>query len=353
MQSYNFDFSKKIFYQPEKIVRFKEGKRPFPHTLELDLTNRCNHRCVFCNFKTHLKKSRAVLESNLITKRMAEAYDLGTRGICITGGGEPTLHREFVPLIQRFRAIGFDLGLITNGSLMAGKEPYLIENLQWIRISMGGGDRQSYRAAEGVDHFEKLIQNIYALSERKRFAHSRLNIGIRILVTQANLESLGNIAAILRDGAINYLQLAPDQFSEPAKARFWHSQKTRAVFAEVEKILEPAGVKLLRSGFSITPQNLDFPRMCYAHFFHIAITAEGDLMFCKNARGNMRKGDEFVFGNIHANSLQEIWNGSRVKEMEARIRPNNCGYFCKNFALNAALEETLFPDEDMSPNFVS
>ena len=45
MKLYNFDFSKKIFFHPEKIVEYKEGKRPFPTSLEIDLTNICNNHC--------------------------------------------------------------------------------------------------------------------------------------------------------------------------------------------------------------------------------------------------------------------------------------------------------------------
>lgn len=48
MKLENFDFSKKIFYHPEKILDYKNGKRPFPVTVEIDLTNNCNHKCSFC-----------------------------------------------------------------------------------------------------------------------------------------------------------------------------------------------------------------------------------------------------------------------------------------------------------------
>ena len=352
MKAHNFDFSRKIFFHPEKIVEFKEGKRPFPITMEVDFTNICNHRCSFCNFGEHLKKDHSSLNSELIIERLAEAYKLGTKGICITGGGEPSLHKHFSKMVQKMKQIGFDIGLITNGSMLEGKEGDIIENLQWIRVSMGSGDPGSYKLIEGVDHFDKVINNINTLSKLKNDRKSDFNIGIRIRVTKDNLASLINIANIINKLNIDYLQLAPDQFTEKEDC-FWIVKNTRKVFGEVEVILNKSNIMLLKSGFDVAPKRIDYPRTCYTHFFHTGITAEGDVMFCKNSRGNMRKGNEFVLGNINKNTLTEIWNNDKTKELELKTRPNNCGYFCKNLSLNVSLEETLYPDNDMSPNFIS
>ena len=137
-----------------------------------------------------------------------------------------------------------------------------------------------------------------------------------------------------------------------------YSDKVPTLYIKTLKGYTPEGTGnkkkgLLTSGFSIKQDRLDFPRTCYAHFFQIAITAEGNVMFCKNARGNVRKDDKYVLGNINKNTLTEIWNSKNVKEIESWIKPSNCGLFCKNTSLNNALEEFLYPTEDMSPNFVN
>ena len=69
MELYNFDFSKKIFFHPGKVDDYKEGRRPFPVTLEVDLTNACNHRCSFCFYadkiNTVIVNGKRVLPSRL------------------------------------------------------------------------------------------------------------------------------------------------------------------------------------------------------------------------------------------------------------------------------------------------
>ena len=57
-------------------------------------------------------------------------------------------------------------------------------------------------------------------------------------------------------------------------------------------------------------------------------------------------------GNIHDQTLSEIWDGEITKDLEKWVKPSNCGAFCKHMASNIALEEILHPDESLMPNFV-
>jgi MoaA/NifB/PqqE/SkfB family radical SAM enzyme len=274
---------------------------------------------------------------------------MGSRGISFTGGGEPMLHSDFIEIIEKTKQIGFDIGLMTNGSLMnENKIHNVINELQWIRISMGGGNVDSYRKIQGVNHFEKVMQNIELLSEIKKQENSNLNIGIRTLVSKVNLQSLSNLATRIKDLNINYLQLAPDTFTSD-EGHFWFSKETHEVFRNIEQILDENKIMLLTAGYSWYKDKLDFPRTCYAHYFQIAIVAEGHLTYCKNARGS----ENYYIGNIYENTLEVIWGNDRVKNIESWIRPNNCNLFCRNMGLNTSLEETIYPDINMSPNFVN
>ena len=113
-----FDFKTKLLYNSSHLNRVLEGKRPFPIQLEIDLANICNHACSFCNMANTLASDRSILATNILLKRLVEAYSLGTRAISFTGGGEPTTHKDFASISSKCRKIGFDLGLITNGALL-------------------------------------------------------------------------------------------------------------------------------------------------------------------------------------------------------------------------------------------
>ena len=155
---------------------------------------------------------------------------------------------------------------------------------------MAGGDKYSYEAVQGLDHFDRVLTNIALL----RSASDSLNIGIRILVTPENLNSLIYFSRLIKDMGVNYLQLVPDQYTDDG-GKFWNALETQEVFDKVGYALKPNNTRLLTTTFIETQTDLEYPKTCYAHFFQTVITAEGDLIFCKNARGV----GKYILGNIN------------------------------------------------------
>ena len=347
---HNFDFTKKIFYHPEKIAAYKNNERPFPITIEIDLTNRCNHRCSFCFYAEHIgvEADKPSMNTEILLERLKEAKKLGTKALSFTGGGEPTIHPDYTKIIKHAKELGFDLGTITNGSVITERNVNeYIDNLQWIRFSIAGGDKESYQKVQGVDQFDKIMNNLTLLAKRKTERKSNLNIGVRTLVTPENIHAITNMAHRIKDLNIDYYQLAPDQYTSD-KGEFWNSKETQKIYFQVKEILSKNNIKLLTTTFMESQENLDKPTTCYAHFFMLTITAEGHVAFCKNARGE----SDFYIGNIFEKSLNEIWNDTITKKIESWVRPNNCGLFCRHMAINNTMEDIMNPDISMSPNFV-
>ena len=349
MKLENFDFSKKIFYHPDKIQKYKDGKRPFPTTVEIDLTNNCNHKCSFCFYADSIGRGgMPVLETKIIKKRIKEMKELGVRGISFTGGGEPLLHPDFLEIVTYSKEQGLDIGLITNGSAINQKKVEILnKNLTWIRISMAGGDPESYKKVQGVDQFQKVIDNIKLLNNEKEKLNGKLNIGIRILITPDNINSLSNLSQKFNDIKIDYIQVAPDQFTKD-KGKFWYSNESQNKFKRFEESLKSPNIKLLTSNYVWGQDKLDIPQKCYAHFFQIALCAEGDLIFCKNARGAKK----FTLGNIYKNTIKEIWDSKNNKALENWVKPSNCGLYCKHIDMNNSMEKIINPKIEDTPNFV-
>ena len=348
MKLHNFDFSKKIFYHPDRVATLKAGGRPFPVTVEMDLTNRCNHRCTFCFYAEHISTDSSTLNTDVAKRALTELQQLGTRGVSFTGGGEPMIHKDFSEILAHARATGLDCGLITNGSAIHAKNiDGLLKDLTWIRVSMAGGTPEHYRAVQGVDHFEKVITNVVTLAERKRAVGSALNIGVRMLLTPANLESVVHLATRLAPAGVDYLQVAPDQFTDDGGA-WWNSEAVQTQLREAERVLAATSTKLLTSGYVWFQDKLSIPQACHAHYFQIAILAEGHVTFCKNARG----AEKFYIGNINDRTIREIWDDTVNTDLEQWVTPANCGLYCKHIQMNLALEDVLRPSPDMSANFV-
>jgi MoaA/NifB/PqqE/SkfB family radical SAM enzyme len=348
MKKGQFDIGKKILYHPRQVAEVLERERPFPVTMEVDLTNVCNHRCSFCICSELLKANRDVLPMEWIKPRLEEAYSLGTRGISFTGGGEPSLHPDFYEILKYTKDIGFSVGLVTNGSLFHERHAsVLLSSLQWMRISVAGGDRDSYRRVQGVDHFDRVMANLrQLLAERARHG-SKVELGVRMLVCEENVESVTALAERLSSvHPVDYVQFAPD--SQVEGNGLWNSVATKRIFDRCEEILDKAGIAAVTAGFVGFEDKKSYPTRCYAHFFHVAITASGNFVFCKC----MRDRDDMILGNISRQSLSEIWHGDRSQAIEEWIRPSNCGAFCKCMPVNVAMQEIATPSEGKIINFL-
>ncbi|HZM82135.1 MAG TPA: radical SAM protein, partial [Candidatus Limnocylindrales bacterium] len=74
----------------------------------LELTNRCNLRCVHCYADSHPGSGyRDVLSAEQYISLMAEAFELGCRKIRLIGG-EPQLHPDFLELLRATKRIGYE-----------------------------------------------------------------------------------------------------------------------------------------------------------------------------------------------------------------------------------------------------
>ena len=77
MELKSFDFSQKIALHPKRYYEIKEDKRPFPLTIEIDLTNHCNHRCSFCVWGEHISTDKSSLNTDVINKCIVDMKNLG------------------------------------------------------------------------------------------------------------------------------------------------------------------------------------------------------------------------------------------------------------------------------------
>ena len=377
MKLKNFNFNQKVQLQPDQIHQINSNLRPFPITIEIDLTNHCNHRCSFCVWGEHISTDKSSLIKENLLECIVGMKKLGAKAITFTGGGEPMIHKNFYEILKRSNEIGFDCGLITNGSVITEKNAeLLLKNLNWLRVSMSGGDKESYFKVQGKDHFELVCKNLNIIASAKKKLKSNTKLGLRMLITKENIHTLYNLAEIIKkiDG-INYLQIAPDHDNDD-NGVFWHGDLVKKEKNKSEKILKEKKIDFITSGFEILNTNnferkntLNIPSRCFAHFYQVAIMADGNVAFCKNARFDKN----FIIGNININTIEEIWNSKKNQELEKWVKPSNCGLLCKNIRVNLAMEEISnsknksnlyksklevdeyiknFPDDPLDINFV-
>lgn len=93
-----------------ELIRNKDvvytERPPFPRNMLVELTNICNHRCVFCGYK-NMGRKKCNCDEELTKRIIKEAYDNGTREIGFYMIGEPFLAHNLSDFIQYAKELGF------------------------------------------------------------------------------------------------------------------------------------------------------------------------------------------------------------------------------------------------------
>lgn len=147
----------------------------------------CNENCTFC----HTADIRHMEDTaERIDWKIDRAKRLGY-SMVVLSGGEPTMRPELLRWAKRIASRGLDLGLVTNGLMLAypNVTDELINDcrLKYVYMSLHGGDAKVHGSVVRADTFSKAIKAIENL-------HGRIDdLTINCVVTTANLRHLRGV----------------------------------------------------------------------------------------------------------------------------------------------------------------
>jgi len=124
-----------------------------PFFVDIDLTNRCNLHCISCiyhspqlNGNARLRQRDKDLSPALFHRLCKELKKIGTHTLVLQGSGEPTLHADLPEMILMARRMGFQVELITNGTLIDKKkaEALIDSGLNRLKVSLWASSKAQY-----------------------------------------------------------------------------------------------------------------------------------------------------------------------------------------------------------------
>jgi MoaA/NifB/PqqE/SkfB family radical SAM enzyme len=184
-----------------------------PETLPLVtlyLSERCNSRCVTCDYWRHGTKD-ATLES--VRNLLPELAQLRTRTVLLSGG-EPLLNPEWADIAALLKSRGLERWLLTSGLSLAKHALRAADLFDSITVSLDGTCAETYAAIRGVDAFDKVCEGIRAV------AAAGVQTGLRVTLQRANYRELHGFVALAHElGAAQLSFLAVDVSNAHAFAR--------------------------------------------------------------------------------------------------------------------------------------
>ena len=136
------------------------GKLLPPVGTVIDLTNRCNLGCLWCNSR-HFR-SKEMLRTEDVKKLVDKIADWGCLSVCYAGGGEPTLHPDFAEIVEYSAKQGLEVGISTNGTMLISEiVDSLVKYARFCGVSVDAGHGSTWCKIKHVARSELWIDLIH------------------------------------------------------------------------------------------------------------------------------------------------------------------------------------------------
>jgi len=146
----------------------------------LYLTERCNSRCVTCDYWRH---GRLDASLDRIQRLIPSLVRLSTR-VALISGGEPLLNPHWHEIASLLKGVGIKTWLLTSGLSLAKHAERASQLFDAITVSLDGTNPRTYQAIRGLDAFDKVCEGIRAA------VAGGSKLGLRVTLQRANYREL-------------------------------------------------------------------------------------------------------------------------------------------------------------------
>jgi len=289
-----------------------------PVEVLITLTNRCNLKCMMCNFHNYPMDVQDELSTQDVISMINQISNLKIGNI-VFSGGEPLLREDIFEIIHYASSLGINSALLTNGTILKEKTAGEINasGLKSIWVSIDGlEDTHDYIRGQGA--FAKSINFIKTILERC----PSVSINITTTVMNRNLEDIPQLLQLWEKLKIKQVSLQP---VIPDNTDWNNKEKTDILWVPEQRILlldkimdEVIAFKkknnMIVNDFRFISLIKDYFRKdldktkrkvsCYEGFKRFTITAGGRLWIC----GTEMKLSIVKYG------LSKCWNSSEIRK---------------------------------------
>jgi MoaA/NifB/PqqE/SkfB family radical SAM enzyme len=273
--------------------------RAQPLSAYLELTYRCNWRCVFCYNPRHSDlRGLGLAEWSEVLDDLRE---LGTLSVTITGG-EPLAHPRFADIARAARDRHFSVRVFTNGALVTEEMADAIAEIGPLAVEMSlhGACPETHEKATGVPgSFAAMIRGLERLKRRG------VPLVLKSLVTRLNEHELDGMIALAEERAVSHQldgTVTPRDDGDPSPLGYRASPE--AIVRMYRRTAERGS--LPEAGREAGAVNCGLGRIT------VAVDPEGEVFPCLQWRRSS-------LGNVRRTRLRELWRGSPARETAAAV----------------------------------
>ena len=336
----------KALHHKEQMEALRRGDQPYPVHVEIIISDYCNHDCGFCAYRMSgytsnelfqieegqsrkARNPKRMLSKEKVFEVLDDCKEMGVKAIQFTGGGEPTIHPDFVDIVNRAQSLGFDTALVTNGNMLVDPaHRKVIRNMVWVRVSIDAATADHYSEERGVGlgawvRLEKGVRLLAKDLECIPEGYSKPVLGAGFVTTPRNWQQMHAAAKLYKEWGFGNVRLGlmfnPDNSDPYEEIRYrmnylalktWEDFDDKG-FKVINRVSEKLG--------ELDHGNPDFEFCSYQHF---TTYIGGDLnvyrccVYAYNHHG--------VVGSLQNQGFKALWDSEAKKDDMGLFNARDC-----------------------------
>ena len=292
-------------------------------TLLIEITKKCNAACDQCGSRCDIHSEELLSKEQILAALRDIRDNIGTYTMLNISGGEPLMRRDLFEIMQEATAMGFDWGMVTNGSLITDKtiEEMRKSGMKTITVSVDGlrETHDSLRHLPGSwDHI------LEALKKLKKAAFLD-HLQVTFTANRRNVYEFEELYRILSPIGLDSIRVS---FMDPIGRALDNTDLllTREEILYITDLANrinanPRNTRIEWGCPHFLGKQLNNRRfLCFAGIYTASVLYNGDIFVCPNVPH--RK--ELIQGNILTDSISETWKNG-FTYFRNRPLPSKCG----------------------------
>lgn len=312
---FNFFYAK----QNKFITGLTHRLIKYPPYLEIEVTTRCNLKCIMCEHTYWQEKAQDMSFADF--KRIIDEFPK-LKWIGLTGIGESFMHKDFLKMLEYVKARRIYVELYDTFYFIDENTANKLIDLKidMIKPSIDAATKQTYEKIRVNSDFNRVMDNIKNLLKLKQKRQSFFpELEFHYILSKANMHELNK-----------YIELVGSLGGESILVtRFLHIFKEiEQLYTEVpDKLICEANKKAQEVGIKLH-WSLDVPKhkppisMCSVWIMPFIFLTGHVIPCCAANEANRRDFQkETSMGNIfEVEHFSEIWNGEKFRNVRKMIK---------------------------------
>jgi len=333
----------KILSHKDIVKGILDNKLLYPVHVQLEVTESCNYKCIFCpwhgknkdKFKNIDLNGRRHFKWDRLSNLIDELVCLGVKAISLTGAGECLLYPHFPELIDKLVSSDIDFAITTNLSLPL--KDTVIKNMlkaKWVRWSLNAGDNDTYikvNRPNNRDSMSICIDNIKRMVALRN--NGSAHIGVSYVIHPINIESVFKALDLCCELSVDSISFRPAITMKRSHKVNLYNKKITDILIKAEKEYSESikvftNLNRLQETYKVSDRNL----RCYYSNYSIHIISSGAVYPCCMTRYDRR----YEIANLSNISFIDLWSSDKRKNNYKKIVVSDCPP-CRHTIVNEAL----------------